>query len=67
MRPYNNIRLNEFPDISDIQAEGRQSNVGRVYTPEGEYKSYTRNPDSRRAVRRALKRRDKQREFNDDE
>ena len=42
MRPYNNIKLTECPDIYDIQSEGRRSRVGRL--PRGaEYIRYRGN------------------------
>ena len=61
MRPYKTIRLEEFPDIGDIQAEARASHVGRLPEKGGDFKPYTRNKAKRRAIRRSLKRRDKAR------
>lgn len=61
MRPYKTIRLEEFPDIGDIQAEARASHVGRLPEKGGDFKPYTRNKAKRRAIRRSLKRGDKAR------
>lgn len=61
MRPYKTIRLEEFPDIGDIQAEARASHVGRLPEKGGDFKPYTRNKAKRRAIRRSLKRGDRAR------
>lgn len=55
MRPYSHIKLTEFPDVKDIQSEGRHSSVGKFREKGGDFKSYTRSADSRRATRRHLK------------
>ena len=54
MRPYRTIKFTEFPDIGDIQAEGRASHVGRFAEKGGDYKPYIRSAKVRRAVRRKL-------------
>lgn len=59
MHPYEHKKLEEYPDVADIQEEARRSRVGRLPTKSGQYKSYTRNSRSKRAVRRSLKRADK--------
>lgn len=69
MRPYNNIRLSEFPDVADIHCEGRKSSVGRLRRGEtADYKTlkvvhndrgYVSSA-SKKAARRYLKRIDRQ-------
>jgi hypothetical protein len=61
MRAYQNQRFIEGPDVGDVQSEGRASHIGKIAEKSGEFKPYTRNPENRRATRRTLKRRDKQR------
>jgi hypothetical protein len=61
MRAYQTHRFEEFPDVADIQRDGRASHVGKLPEKSGEFKPYRRNAESRRATRRTLKRRDKQR------
>lgn len=58
MIAYRFIRFSEYPDIADIQSEGRASHIGRVRfeaSREGEFKNYNRNPRSKKAIRRYLK------------
>jgi hypothetical protein len=59
MRPYENYRFVDGPDVGDIKAEGRASHVGRLPERCGVYKSYIRKATNRKAVRRYLKRSDK--------
>jgi hypothetical protein len=66
MKPYRTIRLTEQPDVADIQAEGRKSSVGRFAEKGGDFKPYTRNASARKAVRRALKKADKNRQARED-
>lgn len=61
MRPYETFKLTEQPDIADIRREARHSRVGRNQEPSGDYKPYLRNSDTKKKVRRTLKRRDKAR------
>jgi hypothetical protein len=64
MRAYNNIKFYEFPDVGDIQEQGRRSRVGRpgVNLNEGKIvhndRGYCR-PKHKAAVRRYLKRKDR--------
>jgi hypothetical protein len=67
MRPYQHLRLEQFPDVADIQREGRASHVGKLREKSGEFKPYIRNAKARRAVRRLLKRRDKAKTFTERE
>lgn len=55
MRPYITFHLHEFPDVRDLQADGRASRVGRL-----DEHSYLKSRN-RRETRRRLKRRDKAR------
>lgn len=57
MRAYRTIRFVEFPDVADIKADARKSSVGRLA---GDESTYSRNTASKRRVRRAMKRRDRQ-------
>lgn len=61
MRPYQNHRLEEWPDVADIQFEARASHVGKFREKCGVFKPYTRKARKRRAQRRFLKRQDRQR------
>lgn len=60
MKPYKTIKLTEYPDVADIQNEGRKSSVGRIPNKEHEYKPYSRSKNRKR-IRRILKRIDKKR------
>jgi hypothetical protein len=59
MKPYRTIKLIEFPDIADIQAQGRKSSVGRLPEKGGDFKPYVRSAKCRASARRALKKADK--------
>ena len=61
MRLYSTIRLEELPDIDDIQGEARVSHVGRYREPGGDFKPYIRNKAGKAANRRILKRSDRAR------
>ena len=61
MRPYRTIKLEEFPDIGDIQSEARASHVGRLPERGGDFKPYIRNKPKKASIRRMLKRSDKAR------
>ena len=58
MKPYENKKLNEFPDVADIQEEGRKSSVGKISGKSGDTRPYSRSKN-RKATRRTLKRSDK--------
>ena len=66
MRPYRTIKLEEFPDVGDIQAEARASHVGRLPEKGGDFKPYIRNKAKKAATRRMLKRSDKARAARED-
>jgi len=51
MRPYQYIKLEEYPDVADIQSEGRKTAIGG--------KDYFRKKVSKRQARRYLKRQDR--------
>ncbi len=58
MRPYGlEYTLIVGPDVADVQVQGRKSSIGHFATKSGEFRSYTRNPKSRAATRRTIKRR----------
>lgn len=60
MLPYKTIRLEEFPDVADIQRDGRASHIGRFAERNGvDFKSYIRNASAKRSTRRYLKRLDR--------
>lgn len=62
MQPYQTIKLTAVPDRSDIRAEGRRSSVGKLSEPGGDFKPATRDARTRAATRRALKKRDQNRQ-----
>lgn len=59
MRAYRNIKLTECPDKGDIGAEGRRSGVGR-----NDARSNFKNPAVKAAIRRAMKKADRNRGEN---
>lgn len=58
MRPYENYRFIEQPDVADIREQGRASHVGKFPGKGGDYRGYCR-PAGKRATRRAMKRGDR--------
>lgn len=62
MRPYKYYKFAEYPDVMDIQRDGRKSRVGRL---EGDESTYGRNTERKKKIRRALKRRDKRKSEED--
>jgi hypothetical protein len=52
MIPYKNKKLTSWPDVADIHSEGRNTSAGG--------KDYLRNRKKKAAIRRNLKRADKQ-------
>jgi len=65
MRPYKHIRLEEWPDMGDIRAEGRKSCCSHLPGKNGECRSHARNSASKKATRRSLKRADKAKDARD--
>lgn len=66
MRPYQNIKLEEFPDVADIQEGGRKSSVGCLQNKSGLYRSSIKS-NKKKSTRRSLKRSDKQKVKFDEE
>jgi hypothetical protein len=60
MRAYETYKFEEYPDVGDIQGDGRKSCVGRFREKGGDYKPYSK-PNKRKVTRRYLKRADKAR------
>lgn len=60
MKAYETIKFEEFPDVADIQADGRKSSIGKFPSKNGEYKPYIRSSNKKK-VRRYLKHKDKMR------
>lgn len=58
MKPYQTNKLTEFPDVADIQADGRKSCAGKFAGKSGDYRPYSRSKN-RKSTRRGLKRADK--------
>jgi len=70
MKPYETHKLTDYPDVGDIRAEGRKSSVGRIVIVKGKaarpwkqrneliYRGYSK-PNSKKAMRRNMKRADK--------
>lgn len=54
MNPYRTIKLTQWPDVSDLKAEGRPTHLGRM-----DGRSIFRRSRIKRATRRILKHRDK--------
>jgi len=54
MRPYMHLRLEQFPDVADLKAEGRKTRVGRL-----DGRSMFRRVSTKHANRRRLKRIDR--------
>jgi hypothetical protein len=59
MKPYQTIKLIEYPDIADIKSDGRKSSVGRVDDGR-DYHGYCRSKH-KKISRRHMKRSDKAR------
>lgn len=59
MKPYQNKRLEGWPDVGDIHAEGRKSSCGNLQGKSGEIRSIHKSSEKKRAARRNLKRSDK--------
>ncbi len=56
MKPYGIKNVHTFPDVADIHAQGRKSSVGHNSCRGRKAKSYFRNSESKRAIRRRFKR-----------
>ena len=60
MKPYKNIKLEEFPDVADIQFEARKSSVGSLRRKSGEFRGIVKNKLNKKQQRRYWKRRNRQ-------
>lgn len=58
MKPYTTKKLEEFPDISDIQRDGRKGSIGRTPEKCGDFKPYVRSKQ-KKLMRRNMKRADR--------
>jgi hypothetical protein len=65
MTPYQTFRLAEFPDIRDIKHEGRNTRSAPLQ-PGYVHRGYIRHPSIKHAVRRSLKRSDRQRSLREE-
>ena len=54
MKPYQNKKLEQSPDVGDIREEGRKSSVGKLPSKSGEYKSYFRRAKNKKTIRRSI-------------
>lgn len=54
MKPYQNRKLTEYPDVADITSEGRASHIGKLKRGRGYCSS-----KGKKAARRNLKRADR--------
>ncbi len=61
MKPYGIPRIPEleFLDVADIQRFGLKSSAGHCFKASGDYKSYTKNSKARKRVRRAWKKKER--------
>jgi hypothetical protein len=55
MKPYG-LQIIEYPDVADIQFMAAKSSIGRMPSKSGEYRSYTRSVQVKKAMRRYWKR-----------
>lgn len=55
MKPYG-VQIEENQDVAAIQFTGRKSCIGKFPSKSGEYKSYIRKSNNKRAIRRYWKR-----------
>ena len=59
MRPYQNIKLDAYPDVADGKNDGRKASEVNVSVRGGKARSNTKNALAKAAARRHLKRVDK--------